>query len=217
MDRISLSVESRTATGKGPSRRLRAAGKLPAIFYGGKTEPIRLSLDNHEFVTSYGRAGANPLFDLTIDTDGKVEKRLAILKERQSRPLTGEILHLDFIEIFMDQAIEVTIPVEYDGKPVGVDKGGLFQASTREVRVSCLPDNIPNSFVVDVSGLDVGDSLHVGSIDLPEGVEMIEDETLTLASVVVPSRPEEAEAEKGEEVEGEVAEGAETEAEAEEE
>jgi large subunit ribosomal protein L25 len=217
MNRIKLAVDQRHQAGKGPARRLRASGKVPAVVYGKKMEPIKVAIDLHEFKKSFDQAGSNPIFDLEIRDNGGAAKRTAILKERQINPIDGAIVHLDFIEVFMDVAIEVTVPLDFQGKPEGVEKGGIFQAAARELRISCTPDHIPAVIAVDISGLDIGDSIHVSDLSLPSGVEVVQEETLALATVAVPAREEEpvpeeelaAEAEEGEEA-AEAAETAET-------
>jgi large subunit ribosomal protein L25 len=191
MNRITLAVDQRHQAGKGPARRLRASGKVPAVVYGKKMEPIKVSVDLHEFKKSFDLAGSNPIFDLKIRDDGGASTRTAILKERQVNPLDGALVHLDFIEVFMDVAIEVTVPLEFQGKPVGADQGGVLQAAARELRISCTPDRIPEAIAVDISGLDIGDSIHVSDISLPSGVQVVQDETLALATVVIPAREEE--------------------------
>jgi large subunit ribosomal protein L25 len=191
MNKISLSVEQRVDTGKGPARRLRATGQVPAVLYGKKTEPRKLSVDAREFRKAMEEGGRNPLLDLKVTENGKVvASRVAVLKERQMRPVDGSLIHLDFHEVLMDEPIEVTVAIEFEGKPVGIDKGGLFQPSTRELRVTCLPDDIPSSIIVDVSGLDIGDSVHVGAITLPTGVSAVQDASLSLASVTAPMKEE---------------------------
>jgi large subunit ribosomal protein L25 len=189
MNNIKLSVEERTETGKGPARRLRVKGKVPAIVYGRKTVPARISVDAHEFSVALEEFGRNALFDLKIvGTGGSAAMRTAVLKERQVRPVDGSLVHLDFHEILMDELIEVGVAIEYEGEPVGLEKGGLFQAATRELRVSCLPGNIPSVIKVDVSGLDLGHSIHIGDIKLPEGVSLAQDATVALASVVAQAK-----------------------------
>ncbi len=191
MNRITVAVDQRNEAGKGPARRLRAAGKIPAIFYGRKSDPISLALDEHEFKKILEEAGSNPLFDLRI---GETTSRSALLKERQISPTDGRILHVDFHEVLMDESVEVTVPVEFEGKPIGVEKGGDFLIATREIRVSCLPGNIPEKIVVNVSSLDLGHSIHVGEITMPEGVSADMDLAVALASVAAPKKEEEAEA-----------------------
>ncbi|MBI4964649.1 MAG: 50S ribosomal protein L25 [Desulfomonile tiedjei] len=195
MSKIVLTVDNRDKTGKGPARRLRAAGKVPAIFYGKKTEPIKIAVDNHEFRKAVEQAGTNPLFDLQITEKGEVSTRRALLKDRQTRPWDGTLVHLDFLEVFMDESIQVTVPLEFEGKPAGLDKGGMFHVASRELVISCLPDDIPDVIKVDVSGLDIGDSVHVGAITLPKGVVALEDAGVALATLAAPKKEEEAEAE----------------------
>ena len=191
MNKVSLSVEQRVETGKGPARRLRVIGKVPAVLYGKKTEPRKLSVDAREFRKAMEEGGRNPLLDLKVTENGKVvATRVAVLKERQMRPVDGSLVHLDFHEVLMDEPIEVTVAIEFEGKPVGIDKGGLFQPVTRELRVLCLPDDIPSSITVDVSGLDIGDSVHIGAITLPKGVSAVQDAGVSLASVAAPMKEE---------------------------
>jgi len=191
MNKISLSVEQRVETGKGPARRLRVTGRVPAVLYGKKTEPRKLSVDVREFRKAMEEGGRNPLLDLKVTENGEiVATRVAVLKERQMRPVDGSLVHLDFLEVLMDEPIEVTVPIEFEGKPVGIDKGGMFQPVTRELRVMCLPDDIPSSITVDVSGLDIGDSLHIGAITLPKGVSAVQDAGVSLASVATPMKEE---------------------------
>lgn len=193
MDKVALPVEIRYEVGKGPARRLRAAGKLPAIFYGKKSEPMKLAVESHRFSKILEQVGSNPLFELQISDRGTELKRTAMLKERQYNPLDGSAIHLDFLEVFMDEAVEVTIPVEFTGKSVGVERGGIFQSAVREFRVSCLPGNLPNAILVDISSLDVGDTIHAGDLSLPEGVTLVSEADQTVATVVAPKRGELAE------------------------
>lgn len=191
MNRIVLNAETRSETGKGPARRLRAAGKAPAVFYGKKTEPMKLAVDIHEFKKALDQAGSNPIFDLQVKETGGTTSKSAILKERQIVPLDGSLVHLDFLQVYMDEAIEVTVPIEFVGKPIGVDKGGVFQEVARDLRVSCLPSDIPNIITVDVSTADVGHSIHVGDIPLPPGVTALQEEGVALATVLAPKAEEE--------------------------
>jgi large subunit ribosomal protein L25 len=191
MSKITLTADKREETGKGPARRLRAAGKVPAIFYGKKTEPIKIALDNHDFRKAVEQAGTNPLFDLQISEEGKVSTRRALLKDRQTRPWDGTLVHLDFLEVFMDETIQVTVPLEFEGKPLGLDKGGLLAVASRELAISCLPDDIPDVIKVDVSGLDIGNSLHVSDLTLPKGVSALGDPGVALATLASPKKEEE--------------------------
>ncbi|MFH0958602.1 MAG: 50S ribosomal protein L25 [Pseudomonadota bacterium] len=192
MNKVTLNVEQRFETGKGPARRLRVLGKAPAIYYGKKTEPMNLSVNIHEFQRAVEKSGSNPLFDLRVSADGGTElTMLALLKERQSRPVDGSLVHLDFVQVFMDEPIEVDVRIEFTGKPIGVEHGGMFQIVSRDIRVSCLPGEIPDEILVDVSYLERGHSIHVGEITLPTGVTSAMDHGIALATVIAPKKEEE--------------------------
>lgn len=198
MDKVTLPANIRHETGKGPARRLRAAGKVPAIFYGKKSDPVKLAVDAYELGKLLEQAGSNPLFDLQISDDGKELRRTAMLQERQVNPLDGAAVHLDFLEVFMDEAVEVTIPLEFTGKSIGVERGGMFQSGARDVRVSCLPQNLPNIIEVDISDLDVGHAIHAKDLPIPSGVTLITESDQTIATVILPKRGELAEVAEGE-------------------
>jgi large subunit ribosomal protein L25 len=198
MNKVRLLVEKRSQTGKGPARRLRADGKVPAVFYGKKIAPIKLTVDLGQFRKALDNAGTNPLFDLQIPGNEGTTSFFALLKQRQVNPQDGGTVHLDFLEVFVDESIQVTVPVEFHGKSLGVERGGIFQAVTKELQISCLPGNLPDALVVDITHLDVGHAIHVGEIQIPQGVKVLQDESTVLATVVAPKRGELAEAEEGE-------------------
>jgi large subunit ribosomal protein L25 len=191
MNRIELTAELRAETGKGPARRARMAGKTPAVFYGKKTTPLSIALDCYQLTKALEKAGGNPLFDLTIRRDGGTEVRTGILKAKQIKPTTGAMVHLDFIEVFMDEVVEVTVRLEFVGKSIGVEKGGMFQIAKHDMRIACLPDRIPEAIKVDISNLDVGHSIHVGDVVLPSGVEAVMDKGLALATILAATKDEE--------------------------
>jgi len=158
-----------------------------------------------------GEAGENVLIDLRIE-DGKSKKsHRAMIKEIQADPVKGTILHVDLYAISMDKKIDLEIPIALTGTPAGVNEGGILQQVTRTLEVSCLPGQIPDSIELDVSSLDIGDSLHVSDLKIPEGVDVLVEEQLTIATVVPPTKVEEIEPEileeeeleEGEEVEAE--------------
>jgi large subunit ribosomal protein L25 len=220
VNRVTLDVELRSEKGKGPARRMRADGKIPAIFYGKKSEPIPLAVDAVSLRKSVDAGGQNVVFELNITDAEKGGKKSALLKESQVRPLDGEVLHLDFIEVFEDVEVDVTVPLVFNGKPEGLDKGGVVEYAARSVSARCLPKNIPESIEVDISPLDINQSLHVKDLTIPEGITILDNEELGVVSVILPKRAALAEAEEevGEEAaEGEAAEAAEGEAKTEEE
>ncbi len=191
MDKVILKAEQRAETGKGPARRLRQKGRVPGILYGRKMDPVNLSLDAHQFRKLLDTLKSNPVFDLEIDGGSGATTRKAMLKERQVRPINGELIHLDFMEVSMDEVIEVDVPLHFEGEPIGVEKGGSFQIVLRELRIEALPGSIPEAITVDVSSLDMGHSLHVSEITLPEGVKSLADPGTALATILAPKKEKE--------------------------
>ncbi|UCE81681.1 MAG: 50S ribosomal protein L25/general stress protein Ctc [Deltaproteobacteria bacterium] len=211
METVALNARSRKETGKGVARSLRRQALIPAVFYGPKVEPVPLALGSKEVekVVS-SEAPENILIDLNIENGEATESHRAMIKEIQVDPVKQTILHVDFYAITMDQKISLEIPISLTGTPVGVTEGGILQQVSRTIEVSCLPDQIPETLVLDVSDLVIGDSLHVTDLDIPEGVELLVEEKLTVATVVPPTKeeiiePEILEEEEGEEVEEEEA------------
>ncbi|MDQ7782467.1 MAG: 50S ribosomal protein L25 [Desulfomonilaceae bacterium] len=213
MNKVALNVEKRSQTGKGPARRLRAAGKAPAVFYGKNIEPIKLSVDVHEFGKIMEKGGRNTLFDLQVRENGGTVNHVAVLKERQVRPVDGALIHVDFLEVFMDEPIQVNVQIDFVGKSIGVENGGLFQPVVRELQISCLPNDIPTTLEIDISDLDVGHSMNVSQMKMPKGVTLLHEDDFVVASVVAPKRLEleEVEAEAEEAAEAAEAETAEAE------
>jgi len=204
MDTMELNSEIRIQTGKGAARKLRTAGKLPAILYGAKTDPIMLAMDYKEFnKTLRGRSAENIIFDLTIQGEKKNQSKKVMIKELQKDPVKRDYLHVDLYEISMAKELEVEIPVDLLNTPKGVDQGGILQHIRREVKAVCLPENMVDRIEVDVSDLDIGQTLHIRDISFPPGVRPLDDEDLAVLTVGAPTVT--AEIEEGEEVEeGEV-------------
>ena len=213
MDILDIKASIRKTTGKGSARVLRRDGWIPAILYGAGKDPVMLSVEKLEFeAITRNQSTANVLLNLSIK-NGKTTKQTVMIKEMQVHPVSLDYLHLDFYEVAMDQKIRVDVPVVTVGQSVGVELGGILQIVRREIEVLCLPLNIPESFEVDITDLDVGDSLHVSDLPLGEGVEILADANITVVTVVTPKmeiEPEEEEVEEGEEEEAE--EGAEADA-----
>jgi large subunit ribosomal protein L25 len=202
MDTMQLNSEIRDQTGKGAARRLRSAGKLPAILYGAKTDPIMLAMDSSELKkTLKGRAAENIIFDLTINGGKKSQSKKVMIKELQRDPVKRDYLHVDLFEISMAKELEVDIPLDLLNTPIGVEQGGILQHIRREVKAACLPQDLVDKIEVDVSGLDIGQSLHVRDISFPPGLRSLEDEDLAVVTVVAPTVTPEVEEEEVEEVE----------------
>ncbi len=175
--------------GKGAAHRLRREGKIPAILYGRNTEVYPLTLDPEKLkkiLTSGARE--NTLIGLRIAGEGaeKIGRKVVMVKDLQIHPLRRTYVHADFYAVAMDQKIEVDIPIHLIGKAEGVKSGGLVQQPRRDVRVRCLPTEIPEFIEVDVTPLNIGDSLHVKDIPPSEKFEIVAETNFTVASVIPP-------------------------------
>ena len=197
----SLAVEVRETTGKGVARKLRAAGRAPGILYGHELEPVSLVFDPEalDLLVRKSDAGLNTLIDL--EGDSQVAGKTVLIKDMQRHPVRGTLMHVDLYAINVTERISVAVPIHLVGTPEGVTMGGgLLDHSLREVELDCLPRAIPDSVSIDVSALQLGDSLHVSDLDLPEGVELRTDAAQSVASVVAPRVEEEVEIAEGEEL-----------------
>ncbi|UCG37785.1 MAG: 50S ribosomal protein L25/general stress protein Ctc [bacterium] len=216
MSAMKLSAEMRSESGKEVAGRLRRSGKIPAVLYGRGQEAVAVTLDAYEISLLLSRHGAlTSILDLEL-TDGKESSRRNILiKEIQKHPYRDDILHIDLLEVAMDKEISVMVPIETAGTAQGVKEGGILEMKRRELEIVCLPDRIPDSIVIDISGLDIGDAVHVSDIAAPEGVKIPHETDFTILTVVgaAPEIEEEAVEEEAE-VEGEAPEAEEEEEEA---
>ncbi len=191
MSEIVLEVHSRDSIGKNANRRLRAGGEVPAVVYGGGLDPasIRVQERKVEEILKSGRGG-NTVFLLQLH--GTDKKRHAMIRELQTDALTGEMIHIDFQRILMDQKVKIMVPIELDGEAEGVKtEGGLIEFVTRDVEVECLPNQIPQSIVLDVTPLHVGQHVEAGDLDLPEGVELVVDPERVIVSLTARKAAEE--------------------------
>jgi large subunit ribosomal protein L25 len=188
---VKLKAEPRTNVGRSAVRKLRARGLIPAVIYGGKNEPQALQVAAREINTMMSHAsGENVLVELEIAGEGS--SRTALVQEVQHSPVGGEIRHVDFHAISMDQMIQAEVPLEPTGTAVGVKTfGGLLEQSLRALAIECLPADLPDRITVDVSQLNIGDSIHVRDIQLPSGVTAKVQPDLTAFSVVAPIAEEE--------------------------
>jgi large subunit ribosomal protein L25 len=189
---VKLKAEPRTNVGRSAARQLRARGLIPAVIYGGNDKPQPLQVTARDINTLMSHAsGENVLVELEITGDGST--RTALIQEVQHSPVGGEIRHLDFHAISMDQMIQAEVPLEPTGTAVGVKTfGGLLEQSLRALAIECLPGDLPDRITVDVSQLNIGDSIHVRDIQLPSGVTPKVQPDLTAFSVLAPVVEEEA-------------------------
>ena len=196
-----LKAERREGTGKSVARKLRAAGKLPAVVYGGEGETDHISLDSHDTEYLFQRISVdNSIVSLTID--GQKEPVRTLVREIQTHPWKATLLHVDFLRIQEGVAVDVEIPVDLVGTPVGVQmSGGILEQIIHDLPIRCIPSKIPEVISIDVSGLDVNDSLHVSDLTMDEGVEVTIPGDRTVCLVAMP-RVEVEETEEEEPVEG---------------
>lgn len=214
MEQITLAARIRTEKGKGAARKIRGDNRIPAIFYGPNQEPLMLAVEESDLRGILrNTAGENVILGLQIESDKGSDTRSVMLKELQTDTVLDTILHADFYEISMDKELTIDIPIRLVNIPVGVTNGGILQQVKREVSVSGLPGKLVDVLEGDVSELDVGDSLHLKEIVIPEGITLNEEDSLTVAVVAAPTVVEEPE--EAVEEEKALEEGAEAEAETE--
>ena len=212
MELIEIKTKIRTTTGNGPARRLRISGQIPAVLYGPKTDSVLLSVNKGDLELLFKKGGIGQVvLNLVIQKNGETTTRPAMIKELQTHPVSRNFIHIDFYEIKMDQKITAKIPVITTGTAKGVELGGIVQIIRRELEVECLPLEVPESIEIDISDLDIGDSIHVGKIHLEGGIEFLEEDDYTVVTVVSP-KMEDEEPEEEEEIEEEDAEKEEGEA-----
>ena len=205
MDFVELKANIRKTSGSGVARKLRAAGKVPAVLYGQSIDPTLLSLDIHDFELSLKKSKRGfSLYNLSI-LNGNSTTRPVMIKELQTNPVTRMLLHVDFYEISMDRKIKVNIPVVPTGKSKGVELGGILQVIRRELEVFCFPNEIPDCIEIDVTDLDIGNSVHIEDISLDGNIEIPAEVNFTVITVIGAKADEEIEeeAEEGEEEEAE--------------
>jgi len=198
---LTIKCETRNLFGKNASRRLRREGKVPAVLYGGNEPGTHLTLQKKDiFGILRSESGENTIFKAAIDKDS----RDAMIKELQVDPVTDEILHIDLIQIAMDKAVRVSVPVVVTGESVGVKtEGGFVDLVTREIDVECLPGDIPENIEVDISELHLHQSVKIADLAFPEGVETVGDPLTLVLLIEAPAKEEEIvpEAEEEEEME----------------
>jgi len=186
LELIELNAKARETKGKGAARKLRASEAIPAIVYGAKKDPMMLSLDTVEFVKIIRDHGNTGLF-FNLKIEGGIEKAV-MLKAMQMDAFSLNYLHVDLHEVDMDHTVSVTVPVETTGECPGVKTGGgMIQIIRRDLDVICKPADMPESIVLDISALDIGDSIHVEDIDLGDAVEIPHEVNFTVITIVPPT------------------------------
>ena len=188
MEVAKLSVEFRGVQGKSDVRRLRVAGKIPAICYGGGVDPILLTVDPTALIRSLDPLKkTNTLLTLSVKgAPGGDQEILAMVRDYQKDALRGDLTHADFIRVQMDKDVRATVPLVLIGKPEGAKKGGILHQVIRNLEIACTPDKIPVKLEIDVSKLELGEAIHVSDLKLAAGVKPIGGGTQTVCSVTAP-------------------------------
>lgn len=199
MEQVTLRAQPRAVFGTRPSRRLRREGKVPATVYGKTADTQSIALDGRELYSAlHTDAGLNALLNVEIEGGDKV---LAVAREVQRHPVRGDVIHLDLIQISLDESISAVVTLEFIGSPIGVkEDGGFVEAITNTVSISALPTAIPDSIIVDIESLHTGDTLKVADLPEIEGVEYTDEQDRPLVTVLLPRVEEEPEAVLGEEL-----------------
>jgi len=179
-----LTAVRRSDAGKGVARKLRAAGKIPAVLYGQGLDTTPLTVEARELTQLlHGSAGSNVLVDLMVDG----EEHLAIPREIQRDHIHSRFVHVDFLAVSRTETITVNVPVHETGEAAGVKEGGVVEHHLREVQIECLPQNVPDEITIDISHVELGDMVHVSDLVAPKGVTILTTLEDAVLSVVTPA------------------------------
>src|SRR2546423_1344295 len=175
MAEVTLDVSRREKAGKEIAKKLRAAGKVPAVVYGGHRESVAIEVDRKSVseLVQKSEHGVRSIFLLKMS--GTDQQRHAMIKDIQIDPISRRMTHIDFVRVVMDEVVRVTVPVHINGTAIGVKEGGILDWQLRDLHVECLPNAIPDTIEVDVSALGSHDYLHVRDLQIPTGVKVLED------------------------------------------
>ena len=180
-DTMTIEVQPRQETGKNANRRSRAAGKIPAVVYGGGRESVAIEVHRKTLLDMMkGHSGENPIFLLKLGD----KERHAMIRNMEVDPVSRQVIHIDFQRVLMDQKVRVAVPVEVVGTAVGVKtEGGMLDFVTREIHVECLPGDIPKHVEADVTNLHVGQHVEAKDLQLPQGVTLLDDPDKVILSL----------------------------------
>ncbi|HEY3275893.1 MAG TPA: 50S ribosomal protein L25 [Syntrophorhabdaceae bacterium] len=182
MEQMVIKAEIRDNKGKSVARKLRKEGRIPAILYGRDVEPIVLTVSAREWSVLGRHVKRNAILDMEILAQGESQHRPVMIKEVQKETVNDRVLHIDFLQVSMTRMIEVEIPIRLQGEAIGVTKEGIVEQHLRSIRVECLPTQIPEALDIDISSLDIGDSVHVSQVSLP-GVKLLEGADVAIVTI----------------------------------
>jgi len=183
-----LSARIRENRGKVAAKKLRKNKRLPAVLYGPETKPVMLSLDTSDLQGILRKTTSdNVILNLQIESERGQDNKTVLIKELQMDPIKDRIIHADLYEISMDREITFKLPIHLVNTPLGVTEGGILQQVRRELTITCLPSHLMEHIDVDVSGLDIGGSIHIRDIRLPSEIKCIDEDHETVAVVTAPA------------------------------
>jgi len=190
---VQLKVTTRAEHGRQPLKRLRARDVIPGVVYGAHTKPVTIAIATKELEKALHGTGENVLVDLQVEEGGQVKNRLALIQDVQHHPYKDLILHVDFHEVSATEKLRTNVPVRAVGEPSGVKTGGgVLEFVMRELRVECLPQDLPEVIEVNVEALEIGQGIHVAEIQPPAGVTVLDNKDQTVFIVAAPVAEEEA-------------------------
>lgn len=190
-DQVTLTVEKRDAFGKGENRRLREQGLIPGVFYNSKGENVSVQVAELPFEKAKLLVGSNKVFNLEIKTGDATETKLSLLWKFTKHPTKNKYTHVDFYGVDLDKKLRALVRVEVKGEAPGVKiGGGLLDVFRDHIEVVCLPLDIPGKIVIDVSGLQLNQSVHVKDLVMPEGVKAVYDDNYAVVGVFIPGEDE---------------------------
>lgn len=199
MSHLTIEVQKRDTRGKNANRKLRAAGQVPAVVYGAGKDSVAIQVGKRELDDLMRTASSDNVIFL-LKMAGTDQSRHTMIREMQRNAVNGELFHVDFQRVLLDQKTHASVQIHLHGEPFGVKtEGGLLDFVTREIEVECLPDKIPPHIDVDVSEMRIGQHIEVKELELPEAVELLGDETRTIVSITAKKGVAEEEAEEEEE------------------
>jgi large subunit ribosomal protein L25 len=196
MAEVTLEVTRRERSGKEIAKKLRAAGKVPAVVYGGHKESVAIEVDRKSVTELIQKSehGVRSIFLLKMS--GTDQQRHAMIKDIQIDPMSRRMTHIDFVRVVMDEVVRVTIPIHVIGLAIGVKEGGLLDWQVRDLHVECLPGSIPDTIDIDVTALGSHDYYRISDLKLPEGVKVLDDpERVVVGVTQAKAEPVEAVAE----------------------
>lgn len=208
MDIQSIKVNTRSQTGKGPARRKRSAGSIPAVLYGENQEAVSIAVNAKEFEhLVHGSQGEHAVLQVVVEDRPELSGP-SMIKAVQYHPIREHVIHADFLRIKLDETIQTLIPINITGRCKGIVEGGVPDQQLRELEIECLPLYVPEQFDVDITELHIGDLLHVSDLTAPENVTFLTDPERTIIAIQAPRVATAEETGEDEEVAEGAAEGA---------